>query len=115
MRYGMPSYLRHDVVEVSFASQKRYISLYILRQAALQANATRLGGLSVGKGCIRFRRPTQIYREALGKGPTIARTSYHEDLVTVVLEDICSFNAVDHPTPGCNQRGRTRSPPVASR
>jgi uncharacterized protein YdhG (YjbR/CyaY superfamily) len=60
MRYGMPSYLRDDAVEVAFASQKAYISLYILRHAALAANADRLAGLSVGKGCIRFRSPAQI-------------------------------------------------------
>jgi uncharacterized protein YdhG (YjbR/CyaY superfamily) len=60
MSYGMPSYARNDVVEVGFASQKRYISLYVLRPAALQASSARLAGLSVGKGCIRFRRPEQI-------------------------------------------------------
>jgi uncharacterized protein YdhG (YjbR/CyaY superfamily) len=60
MRHGMPSYLRDGAVEVAFASQKAYISLYIFRQAALEANAERLAGLSVGKGCIRFRRPEQI-------------------------------------------------------
>ena len=58
--YGMPSYMRDGEVEVSFASQKAYVSLYVLRQAALQSNIDRLDGLSVGKGCIRFRRPEQI-------------------------------------------------------
>ncbi len=65
MRYGMPSYSRDEVVEVGFASQKRYISLYVLRQAALQASSDRLVGLSVGKGCIRFRRPEQIDPEVV--------------------------------------------------
>lgn len=60
IRYGMPAYLRGDVVEVGFASQKRYVSLYILRRAALKACSDQLAGLSVGKGCIRFRRPEQI-------------------------------------------------------
>src|SRR5262249_44275665 len=60
IRHGMPAYVRDDMVEVSFASQKNYISLYILRERALQANADRLGGLSVGKSCIRFRRLEQI-------------------------------------------------------
>jgi uncharacterized protein YdhG (YjbR/CyaY superfamily) len=63
MRYGMPSYLREDAVEVAFASQQAYISLYILRQSALDAAADRLAGLSVGKGCIRFRRPGRSIRQ----------------------------------------------------
>jgi uncharacterized protein YdhG (YjbR/CyaY superfamily) len=60
MRYGMPAYLRDGVVEVGFASQKRYLSLYVTREAAVAANEDRLGGLSIGKGCIRFREPGQI-------------------------------------------------------
>jgi uncharacterized protein YdhG (YjbR/CyaY superfamily) len=60
IRYGMPSYLRRGEVEISFASHKAYISLYVLRRDALEANAARLEGLSVGKGCVRFRRPDQI-------------------------------------------------------
>jgi uncharacterized protein YdhG (YjbR/CyaY superfamily) len=60
MRYGMPAYLRDDAVEVGFASQKAHISLYVLRQDALRANAERLAGLSVAKGCVRFRRPEQV-------------------------------------------------------
>ena len=59
MEYGMPSYARDGAVEVAFASQKNYISLY-MREAVLKANAHLLGNLSVGKGCIRFRRPEQI-------------------------------------------------------
>ena len=39
--------------------------LYVLRQAALQASFARLAGLSVGKGCIRFRRPEQIDPEVV--------------------------------------------------
>lgn len=58
--YGMPSYSRDGTVEVSFASQKNYISLYILRTSVIKANAHLLNGLSVGKGCIRYRRVDQI-------------------------------------------------------
>ena len=60
MAYGMPGYVRDGKGEIAFASQKAYISVYVLRQAALDAGADRLDGLSVGKGCIRFRRPDQI-------------------------------------------------------
>jgi uncharacterized protein YdhG (YjbR/CyaY superfamily) len=65
MRYGMPGYLRSGEVEVGFASQKQYLALYVLRQEAVEANAERLAGLSVGKGCIRFRRPEQIDPETV--------------------------------------------------
>jgi uncharacterized protein YdhG (YjbR/CyaY superfamily) len=60
MRHGMPAYLRDGEVEVAFASQRSYVSLYVLRSAALDACADRLTGLSLGKGCVRFRRPEQI-------------------------------------------------------
>jgi uncharacterized protein YdhG (YjbR/CyaY superfamily) len=60
LRYGMPAYLREGVVEVGFANQKAYISLYVLPRQALEPHLDRLAGLSVGKGCIRFRRPEQI-------------------------------------------------------
>ncbi len=61
MQYGMPSYSRvGSAVEVAYASQKNYISLYILRERVVEANAHLLGGLPVGKGCIRFKRPEQV-------------------------------------------------------
>jgi uncharacterized protein YdhG (YjbR/CyaY superfamily) len=65
MRYGMPGYERDGEVEIGFASQKRYVSLYVLRQAALRANLDRLVGLSVGKGCIRFRRADDVDEETV--------------------------------------------------
>jgi uncharacterized protein YdhG (YjbR/CyaY superfamily) len=67
MQYGMPSYSRDGTaVEVAFASQKNYISLYVMRESVIKANTNLLDGLSVGKGCIRFKRPEQI-------DPTVVR------------------------------------------
>jgi uncharacterized protein YdhG (YjbR/CyaY superfamily) len=60
MTYGMPTYLREGVAEVGWASQKQYISLYILRTDVLNSHREHLTGLNVGKGCIRFRRPSQV-------------------------------------------------------
>jgi uncharacterized protein YdhG (YjbR/CyaY superfamily) len=60
MEYGMPSYKKNGLVEVAFASQKGYISLYILKQEVLDANRESLAGLSVGKGCIRYTRPAKM-------------------------------------------------------
>jgi uncharacterized protein YdhG (YjbR/CyaY superfamily) len=60
MHYGMPSYRRDGEVEVSFGMRARYLSLYVLKQPVLNAHRSDLAGLSVGKGCIRYRRPDQI-------------------------------------------------------
>jgi uncharacterized protein YdhG (YjbR/CyaY superfamily) len=60
MRYGMPSYVRDGQVEVSFAKQEHHLSLYILKQSVFDAHRAALVGLSLGKGCVRYRRPEQI-------------------------------------------------------
>ena len=60
MTYGMPSYERSGQVEVGFGKQARYLSLYILKQPVFEAHRTQLSDLSLGKGCIRYRRPDQI-------------------------------------------------------
>ena len=60
MDYGMPCYKMNGTVEVAFASQKRYIALYILKQTVIDAYRGELGGLSVGKGCIRYPKPDKV-------------------------------------------------------
>ncbi len=61
MEYGMPSYKQGDKeVEVAFASQKNYISFYILKEDVLNKYRDALSGLNLGKGCIRYRKPQQI-------------------------------------------------------
>ncbi|MBC8334653.1 MAG: DUF1801 domain-containing protein [Anaerolineales bacterium] len=62
MAYGMPSYSRNGEVEVAFASQKNYISLYILKQVVMNAHKEKLAGqgISFGKGCIRYTRTERM-------------------------------------------------------
>jgi uncharacterized protein YdhG (YjbR/CyaY superfamily) len=60
MAYGMPSYARSGEVEVGFGKQAHYLALYILKQPVFDAHRIELAGLSLGKGCIRYRRPDQI-------------------------------------------------------
>ncbi|WP_328949830.1 DUF1801 domain-containing protein [Streptomyces sp. NBC_00184] len=60
MAYGMPVYERDGVGEIAFASQKQYISFYLLRSDVREAFAERLTGHDMGKGCLRFRKPEQI-------------------------------------------------------
>lgn len=60
MEYGMPAYERHGVVEVSYASQKQYIALYVLKKDVLDEFRSALPGSKIGKGCIRFPKPDKI-------------------------------------------------------
>src|SRR5215831_9242517 len=60
IEYGMPAYKRDGVVEISFASQKQYLALYVLRKDVLAEFRDSLGASSIGKGCVRFTKPDQI-------------------------------------------------------
>lgn len=60
MAYGMPAYDREGFGGVAFASQKQYISFYLLRTDVRDAFADRLAGHDMGKGCLRFRKPEKI-------------------------------------------------------
>ncbi|MFJ9589540.1 iron chaperone [Streptomyces acidicola] len=60
MAYGMPTYAREGAAEIAFASQKQYISFYLLRSDVREAFKERLTGQDMGKGCLRFRKPADI-------------------------------------------------------
>jgi uncharacterized protein YdhG (YjbR/CyaY superfamily) len=60
MSYGVPTYSRDGIAEIAWASQKRYISLYVMRADVLDAHRGQLAGLDVGKGCIRYRSPAGV-------------------------------------------------------
>lgn len=64
--YGMPSYRRvDDEIEVAFASQVRYISIYVLRKDVLDQYRAALTTRNIGKGCIRYTNPDKIDYEIL--------------------------------------------------
>ena len=60
MDYGMPCYKKNGTVEVAFASQKNYISLYILKKAVIDTHRSELTNASIGKGCIRYSKPEKL-------------------------------------------------------
>ncbi|MFG3341411.1 iron chaperone [Glycomyces sp. NPDC048151] len=64
MAYGMPAFERGDD-GIAFASQKRYISFYVLRTDVRDAFAERLAGHDMGKGCLRFSRPEKVDLELI--------------------------------------------------
>jgi uncharacterized protein YdhG (YjbR/CyaY superfamily) len=55
MKYRMPTYEYGRGILCAFASQKRYMSLY-METEAVEDHAAELEGLDVGKSCIRFRK-----------------------------------------------------------
>jgi hypothetical protein len=61
MEYGIPGYKKvGGKIEVAFASQKNYISLYILKEEVMDRQRGALSHLNLGKGCVRYRKPQQI-------------------------------------------------------
>lgn len=68
VRYGMPRYTRKGAAEpeIAFASQKNHISLYVLKQEAMQANRAMLNA-SLGKGCNPYSKPAKIDFEVVKK------------------------------------------------
>jgi uncharacterized protein YdhG (YjbR/CyaY superfamily) len=68
MEYGMPSYkVPEGEVEIAFASQKNYISFYVLKEEVLNNHRQALSGLSLGKGCVRYSKPEKIDFEIVEK------------------------------------------------
>jgi uncharacterized protein YdhG (YjbR/CyaY superfamily) len=59
IEFGMPGYKRNGALELSFASQKQYIALYV-KPAVVDEFRSTLGAASIGKSCIRFSKPEQI-------------------------------------------------------
>ena len=67
MCYGMPCYEKNGITEVSFASQKNTINLYILKQDVMDRYKAELKGVSTGKGCIRFTKVEKIDFDVVNK------------------------------------------------
>jgi uncharacterized protein YdhG (YjbR/CyaY superfamily) len=61
MQYGLPAF--GDLC--ALASQKNYLSLYVCEGDIVQAHLARLGKVSCGKGCIRFKRLADLNLDAV--------------------------------------------------
>lgn len=60
MQYGGPCYVKNNIPEAGFASQKHFIGLYILKKDVMDKYRDQLKGISAGKGCIRYTKPEKI-------------------------------------------------------
>lgn len=61
MQYGLPAF--GDLC--ALASQKNYMALYVCESAIVKAHLAQLGKVSCGKGCIRFKRLTDLNLSAV--------------------------------------------------
>ena len=64
MKYRMPTYVYEGGVLCAFASQKRYMSLY-MDTSIVEGHRDDLGDLDVGKSCIRFRKLDRLPLDAV--------------------------------------------------
>lgn len=62
--YGLPFYKLNGPL-YGFASQKHYMSLYVIEIEVLERHKAELKGLSLGKSCIRFRDLEQLPMKAV--------------------------------------------------
>jgi uncharacterized protein YdhG (YjbR/CyaY superfamily) len=62
-----PATSENGKLEVSFASQKQYISLYALKEDVVNEFRAALKGCNIGKGCIRFSNQGEIDFEVVEK------------------------------------------------
>ena|SRR5581483_10441631 len=60
IEYGMPCYKRGGAAEVAFASQKQYVALYVMKKDVVDEFRGALPAASIGKGCIRFKKPAEM-------------------------------------------------------
>jgi uncharacterized protein YdhG (YjbR/CyaY superfamily) len=63
MRYGLPTY-EYPAGTFGLAAQKQYLALY-MDVTVVENHRAELGGLSIGKSCIRFKRLDQLPLETI--------------------------------------------------
>lgn len=63
-RYRMPTYWYDGEPLCAFASQKRYMSLY-MDVKLVEHHRAELAGLDLGKSCIRFRKLEKLPRDTV--------------------------------------------------
>ena len=89
MAYGMPTYLLAEPI-AAFKRQKHYFSLYFCGGEAVARHAEELRHLNVGKGCIRFKKLSDLPKATI---------------VQMVKEAAKERGFRDLPTPAAGKRG----------
>lgn len=66
IKYNLPYYEDNGML-CAFAAQKHYFSFYVLNGEIVARHKDQLRGLSVGKGCIRFKDISELPETLVGK------------------------------------------------
>lgn len=66
INYKMLSYSFQNEVLLHLNAQKNYVSLYVGDAEKVDPSGDLLQGLSVGKGCIRFKKNAVVNRQKVG-------------------------------------------------
>lgn len=65
LRYNMPTYTLNGELLYAVASQKHYMSLYIINAKLIKEFLPQLGEVNIGKNCIRFKKLEHLNLEAV--------------------------------------------------
>jgi uncharacterized protein YdhG (YjbR/CyaY superfamily) len=63
--YKMPTYTMHGELLFAVASQKNYMSLYVMDAKLINEYLPQIGKVNVGKCCIRFKKLEHLNLEAV--------------------------------------------------
>jgi uncharacterized protein YdhG (YjbR/CyaY superfamily) len=74
-KYGMPIYTLNNELLFAVASQKHYMSLYIIDAKLVKEFLPTLGKVNTGKNCIRFKKLEHLNLEAIEQ---LLKKAYHK-------------------------------------
>lgn len=86
MRYGMPSYELGELL-CAMAAQKAHYSVYVMDTRVVERYRSQLGKLSVGRGCIRFRKIEQVPLDVLSRILLEAATRRRKGITALPCDD----------------------------
>lgn len=67
IHYKMLGYGTEQDTFLHLNAQKNYVSLYVGNASKIDSDGSLLEGLSIGKGCVRFRKSTPVHKTRIGE------------------------------------------------
>jgi uncharacterized protein YdhG (YjbR/CyaY superfamily) len=86
MQYGMPCYAVGEPL-CALAAQKNYFALYVMDPPVVARHRPELGKVSVGKGCIRFKKIEDLSLETVEQALKEAGQRRADGVTSVACEE----------------------------